>query len=450
MENRIIGNGRYKIIKELNRGACRRGSHHLPPSLSRTTLLPTPSPGGTAVVYSGIDLITSKTVALKVMSAKHKKESNLKAVKREIEYAMSVRCEYVVQLLDFVSDDQHVVIVWELIEGSDLLDLLNEKGGRLNERDAAFYFSQLHQAISFIHSNGLVHRDLKPENCMVEAATNKIKLIDFGLSKRDQSAVTLGVGTPDYMSPELLGMDAGDDFVALKQRREGKYDAKACDVWALGVLLYLLVTGKYAFEDPRKANNVIATLQNIRSGKMRALPSRISPECSDLIQKMLQHDPTKRITLVRTFLLLLTTARSSIQSRYRSAPAQALTRSFARSPGRHGFASLVQDVQRGRQQRGRPLPVPPVVVLLPAVAADSGEQADAQDHRGRGMSRRQGNDAAWTAQDHEERVGRHHHQGDQGLPGGRRRRDRRKGVQGLVLQAPLLLAGTGLTDYKYV
>lgn len=284
------------------------------------------------MVYSGIDLITSKTVALKVMSAKHKKESNLKAVKREIEYAMSVRCEYVVQLLDFVSDDQHVVIVWELIEGSDLLDLLNEKGGRLNERDAAFYFSQLHQAISFIHSNGLVHRDLKPENCMVEAATNKIKLIDFGLSKRDQSAVTLGVGTPDYMSPELLGMDAGDDFVALKQRREGKYDAKACDVWALGVLLYLLVTGKYAFEDPRKANNVIATLQNIRSGKMRALPSRISPECSDLIQKMLQHDPTKRITLVRTFLLLLTTARSSIQSRYRSAPAQALTRSFARSP----------------------------------------------------------------------------------------------------------------------
>ena len=109
---------------------------------------------------------------------------------------MSVRCEYVVQLLDFVSDEQHVVIVWELIEGSDLLDLLNEKGGRLNERDAAFYFSQLHQAISFIHSNGLVHRDLKPENCMVEASTNKIKLIDFGLSKRDQSAVTLGVGHP--------------------------------------------------------------------------------------------------------------------------------------------------------------------------------------------------------------------------------------------------------------
>jgi serine/threonine protein kinase len=99
------------------------------------------------------------------------------------------------------------------------------------------------------------------------------------------------------MSPELLGMDASDDFVALKQRREGKYDAKACDVWALGVLLYLLVTGKYAFEDPKRPDNVIATLQNIRKGKMRALPSRISPECGDLIRQMLQHEPTKRITL---------------------------------------------------------------------------------------------------------------------------------------------------------
>jgi serine/threonine protein kinase len=99
------------------------------------------------------------------------------------------------------------------------------------------------------------------------------------------------------MSPELLGMDAADDFVALKQRREGKYDAKACDVWALGVLLYLLVTGKYAFEDPKRPDNVIATLQNIRKGKMRALPSRISPECGDLIRQMLQHEPTKRITL---------------------------------------------------------------------------------------------------------------------------------------------------------
>lgn len=268
----LLGKGRYRVVKEINRG-------------------------GTAVVYEGVDLIQQTRVALKVMSPKHySSSSSMKAVKREIEYAVSVQNDHVVKLLDFVADERHVVIVWELITGSDLLDLLNEKGGRLQEQEAAFYFAQLLQAVMFIHSHGLCHRDLKPENCMVEQATNRLKIIDFGLSRREQSAVTLGVGTPDYMAPELLGATT-DNFDALKQRRVGKYDAKACDVWAMGVLLYLLVTGKYPFENPKQSNNVIATLQNIRNGRMRPLPSRISAECVNLIECMLRQDPQQRITL---------------------------------------------------------------------------------------------------------------------------------------------------------
>lgn len=76
--------------------------------------------------------------------------------------------------------------------GEDLLDFLNARGGVLREAEARGYFTQLALGVAFIHSQGLAHRDIKPENCMVEAGTGRLKLIDFGLSKRQQSACTLG------------------------------------------------------------------------------------------------------------------------------------------------------------------------------------------------------------------------------------------------------------------
>lgn len=269
-EGTLLGNGRYRVSREINRG-------------------------GTAVVYEGIDLASSRVVALKVMSVKEGKASvPVKGVKREIEYAASMQHENIVQLLDYFVDEQQIVLVWELISGPDLLDLLNECGGRLDEPTAVFYFRQLLQGIMFIHEMGLCHRDLKPENCMVERKTGILKIIDFGLSKHQQSAVTLGVGTPDYMAPELLG---NGTMQTLQERRVGQYDPKACDVWAMGVLLFLLVTGTYPFEDPLRPQNVVATLQNIMSGRIRPLPRRTSPELRDLVAALLTRDAAARITL---------------------------------------------------------------------------------------------------------------------------------------------------------
>ncbi|CAD7705061.1 unnamed protein product [Ostreobium quekettii] len=81
---------------------------------------------------------------------------------------------------------------WELISGPDLLDLLNEHGGRMPEEVTAFYFYQLVKGVVFMHENGFCHRDLKPENCMVEKHTQLLKIIDFGLSKHINSVNTLG------------------------------------------------------------------------------------------------------------------------------------------------------------------------------------------------------------------------------------------------------------------
>ncbi|RMZ52200.1 hypothetical protein APUTEX25_001590 [Auxenochlorella protothecoides] len=266
----LLGNGRYRVLKEVNRG-------------------------GTAVVYECETLPSGEHVALKVMTVKDGRATMpIKGVKREIEYTASVQHENVVKLLDFFAEAEHVVIVWELIRGPDLLDLLNECGGRLSEADAAFYFGQLLRGVTFIHERGLCHRDLKPENVMIDRAARAVKIIDFGLSKHQASAVTLGVGTPDYMAPELLG---NGSVQTLYERRTGRYDARASDIWALGVLLYLLVTGQYPFEDPLHPQNVVATLQNIMRGRMRPLPRRLSPACASLIHAMLTISPERRISL---------------------------------------------------------------------------------------------------------------------------------------------------------
>ena len=97
-------------------------------------------------------------------------------------------------LLDvFFSSPAHekLILVFQLVEGVDLLDLLNGAGGRIPEQRARRYFRHLLSGIKYIHANGLTHRDIKPENCMIEQKSDRLKIIDFGLSKTLNSGACL-------------------------------------------------------------------------------------------------------------------------------------------------------------------------------------------------------------------------------------------------------------------
>ena len=326
-----LSEGRYRVVKvgkARGRGIRMRATTtRMPTHHQRTHIAQELNRGGTAVVYEAEDLHTRHPstnqptpVALKVMNTREGvMQMPVKAVKREIELASQMRDavaaaaagrnpnitaaaamemqlgqRHIVQLLDvFAHEGRSLVIVWELVRGVDLLDLLNECGGRMKEEMAARYVRQLLRGVTYMHANGLCHRDLKPENCMVDRATDRLKIIDFGLSKHLDSAVTLGVGTPDYMAPELLSGPAG------MANPNGRYDAVAVDVWAIGVMLYLCVTGVYPFEDPAHPDDVSRTLHNIRSGRARALPADVSVECRDVIASMLRRRPERRITLAQ-------------------------------------------------------------------------------------------------------------------------------------------------------
>jgi len=288
-----VGRGRFVVGEEINRG-------------------------GTAIVYEGYDNALKMRVALKVMDVSQSGghvSVPLQAVKREIKYATKlsqtrggeepnniVRLLCVVDEADAQGTCAILIQVYELIVGVDMLDFLNLRQGRLSENEARRYFKQLLGGVECIHANGFCHRDIKPENCMIETETDTLKIIDFGLSKHLESAKTVGIGTPDYMSPEMLCNASALGMPPLALGGDGRspnveYDPAAVDVWSMGVMLYLMVSGTYPFEDANSPGNISATLSRIKSGKMNELPSTTSPFIQDLIQKMMQANPAKRITL---------------------------------------------------------------------------------------------------------------------------------------------------------
>jgi len=126
----------------------------------------------------------------------------------------------------------------EYCKGGELFDRI-VSAQRFSERHAADIMSQMLSAVKHLHEKGIVHRDLKPENFLMDDATEsaEVKLIDFGLSKRfSESAeinkMTTVVGTPYYVAPEVL---------------KGSYD-RSCDVWSLGVILFVFLCGYPPFE----------------------------------------------------------------------------------------------------------------------------------------------------------------------------------------------------------
>ena len=183
-------------------------------------------------------------------------------------------------------------------EGLDVLDFMNAHGGVMPERSARAYFKQLLDGIACIHAHGFCHRDIKPENAIIEQDTGVLKIIDFGLSKHLDSARTLGIGTPDYMAPEILGRTQNPGGGLVQDENEtGSYDPESVDVWAMGVMLYLLLTGTYPFEDRTRPGNVTATLRRVREGRVNPFPKNVRETARDLVGRMIQVDPRRRARL---------------------------------------------------------------------------------------------------------------------------------------------------------
>ena len=153
------------------------------------------------------------------------------------------------------------------------------KHKRLEENEAAFFFTQLICGLEEIHKNNIVHRDIKPENLLLKE--NKVlTIIDFGLSNtyKHNQLLTTPCGSPCYAAPEMI----------LNQ----KYKGINVDIWSSGIVLYAMICGYLPFEDQVTER----VYQKIRCGRFE-LPDHLSKECRDIITRLLTVNPNKRITI---------------------------------------------------------------------------------------------------------------------------------------------------------
>ena len=219
----------------------------------------------------------SKFYAVKTIAKANLSQKNLNNLICEIQVLAKLDHPNIVKYYETYDDDKNFSLVMELCEGGELFERI-VKRKRLNEKDAAEILFKLTHAISHCHSRNIVHRDLKAENVLFETKSenkNDVKIIDFGLARKKGSHNMHSiVGTPCYVAPEVL---------------DGTYDKK-CDMWALGVLTYVMLYGKYPFDDENKR----VLFDKIKNQEPKYNTSLISSEALNVIQSLLTKDPTKR------------------------------------------------------------------------------------------------------------------------------------------------------------
>jgi calcium-dependent protein kinase len=189
----------------------------------------------------------------------------------------------IVKYYESYEDDNYLNIVMEYLEGNDLFKLISsKKSNRFKEKDMAEIITNLFKALSYIHNKNIVHRDIKPENILFsdDGTLSTLKIIDFGLSTGLKNDNKYRVGSPYYMAPEII---------------HGNFCCKT-DVWSVGVILYVMLTGNFPFH-AKKYEEVFEKILNKPFEIEHLKNSKCSTQAIDLISKLLIKNKEERFSI---------------------------------------------------------------------------------------------------------------------------------------------------------
>ncbi|XP_072292531.1 calcium/calmodulin-dependent protein kinase type II delta chain isoform X16 [Eucyclogobius newberryi] len=240
--------------------------------------------GAFSIVKRCVKKSTGQEYAAKIINTKKLSARDHQKLEREARICRLLKHPNIVRLHDSISEEGFHYLVFDLVTGGELFEDIVARE-YYSEADASHCINQILESVSHIHQHDIVHRDLKPENLLLASKMKgaAVKLADFGLAievQGDQQAWFGFAGTPGYLSPEVL--------------RKDPY-GKPVDIWACGVILYILLVGYPPFwdEDQHKL------YQQIKAGAYD-FPSpewdTVTPEAKNLINQMLTINPAKRIT----------------------------------------------------------------------------------------------------------------------------------------------------------
>ncbi|HVA65725.1 MAG TPA: protein kinase [Elusimicrobiota bacterium] len=256
--------------------------------------------GGMGTVYEGYDTSLGRQVAVKRM------RDEIKSDKRERErfiseakLVASLHHPHIVDIYAIIEEGRDAYLIFEYVPGKTIREILSERG-RLGLSEAVSIFRSMASALDYAHARGIVHRDLKPSNVMM-SDEGVVKVMDFGIARAAKDAMTRSamtgtiLGTPPYMAPE----------------QERGVVRKESDVYALGISLYEMLSGRLPFNGSgsgmlmNKINKEYAPLSSVAPG--------VPPALDRLMAQVFDPDPDKRIPSAKAFVAGLDEVLAQIQ-----------------------------------------------------------------------------------------------------------------------------------------